>query len=94
VHQDGDILTISVKTSPLRCKLMKRVSKSGTTSERLTITLGAGQRDKIESIANERRISAATIIRWALDEYIEANPVGGRGRAKPGSSRNLKRKQT
>ena len=48
--------------------------------ERLTITLGSGQRRRIEAIAKKRRTSAATVIRWALDEYIEANSA----KAKPG----------
>ena len=58
--------------SPVRCNLMKRSGKSSTT-ERLTITLGGGQRQKIEAIAKDRRTSAATVVRWALDEYI----IGG-----------------
>lgn len=39
-------------------------------SGRLTVTLGTDQRRKIEIIAKRLRTSAATIIRWALDEYI------------------------
>jgi hypothetical protein len=63
---------------------MKRTEgKSSGKPERLTITLGGGQRRKIEAIAKSRRTSAATVIRWALDEYIEANAVGSRGRTKP-----------
>jgi hypothetical protein len=62
---------------------MKRTPKSVAKSERLTITLAVGQRKKIESIANQHRTSAATIIRWAIDEYIEGNEVGSRGRSKP-----------
>lgn len=73
---------------------MKRGSKNTATAERLTITLGAGQRRRIESIANERRTSAATIIRWALDDYIEAHPVVRRGRSTPGVVHNRKQKQT
>lgn len=72
--------------------MMKRASKGVATSERLTITLGDGQREKIESIASERRTSAATIIRWALDEYIEAHPVGERGYSRKSKARDRKRK--
>jgi hypothetical protein len=46
-------------------------------SDRLTITFGKGQRGKIEAIAKKRRTSAATVIRWALDEYIAAHTKGG-----------------
>ncbi len=73
---------------------MKRASKGDTTSDRLTITLGAGQRERIESIASERRTSAATIIRWALDEYIEAHPVSKRGRSRLGDLDDRMRKMT
>lgn len=54
--------------------MMER-SKRGmpSKSERLTITLGSDQRRKLNAIARKRRTSAATVIRWALDEYIEAN---------------------
>jgi hypothetical protein len=62
---------------------MKRSGKSSAKSERLTITLGGGQRQKIGLIAKQHRTSAATVIRWALDEYIEANEVVGRSRSKP-----------
>lgn len=61
---------------------MKQSGKSSAKAERLTITLGGGQRQKIEAIAKGRRTSAATVIRWALDEYIESNVGGPRGRPK------------
>lgn len=68
-----------VRPSPLRCNPMKQSSKRSAKSERLTITLGGGQRKQIASIAKQRRTSAATIIRWALDEYIEAQEAGREG---------------
>jgi hypothetical protein len=52
---------------------MKAAKGDESKSDRLTITLGAGQRRLIEAIARMRRTSAATVIRWALDEYIAAN---------------------
>lgn len=42
-------------------------------ARRLTITLGGDQRRQIESIAKERRTSAATVIRWAVDDYLSAH---------------------
>ncbi len=51
---------------------LTRVNNS-TKSERLTITLAEGQRKRIKSIAEARRVSEATVIRWALDEYIVAS---------------------
>ncbi|MBK9126359.1 MAG: hypothetical protein IPM13_00960 [Phycisphaerales bacterium] len=45
-------------------------------SERLTVTLGKGQRARINAIAKRRRTSVATVIRWALDEYLAANSRG------------------
>jgi|GEM_PF-4750244 len=41
--------------------------------DRLTITLGRDQRSQIEAIAGHERTSIATVIRWALDEYIAAH---------------------
>jgi hypothetical protein len=40
-------------------------------TERLTITLGEGQRRSIAEIAREQRTSVATVIRWAVDRYLE-----------------------
>lgn len=40
-------------------------------SERFTVTLGDDQRRKIAEIARQRRTSEATVVRWALDTYIE-----------------------
>ena len=48
---------------------MKPASKPES-SERLTITLGKGQRRKIEAIAKRQRTSTATVIRWAVDKYL------------------------
>jgi predicted transcriptional regulator len=44
-----------------------------TKGERLTITLGRGQRQKLAKIAHERRTSTATVIRWAVDDFIVRN---------------------
>jgi len=46
------------------------VYRSRPKRDRLTVTLGDDQRQRIASIARERRTSEATIIRWAVDEYI------------------------
>ena len=48
---------------------MKKENKSDK-SKRLTITLGKGQRGRIEAIAKKRHTSAATVIRWAVDSYL------------------------
>lgn len=60
----------------------EKSDKSGR-SERLTITLGSDQRRKLAVIARKRRTSAATVIRWALDEYIASKTDdGNRDRSK------------
>lgn len=41
--------------------------------ERLTITFGKGQRKQLKEIAEKKRTSINTVIRWALDDYVEAN---------------------
>jgi len=41
--------------------------------ERLTITLGAGQKPKIDAIAKKKRTNAATVIRWAIDQYLASS---------------------
>jgi predicted transcriptional regulator len=61
-------------------------SDKATKTDRLTITLGAGQARQIAAIARRLRTSRATIIRWALDEYIERNALStqrGRRSRKP-----------
>jgi len=50
-----------------------RVKKRPVKAGRLTITLGTDQRRLIEAIAIERRTSAATVIRWAVDAYLSQN---------------------
>jgi len=42
-------------------------------SDRLSITLGKGQRKQLQAIAEQRRTSLATVIRWALDDYVAVN---------------------
>lgn len=55
---------------------MKSVSANKSAkSDRLTITLGRDQRSQLEAIAGHERTSIATVIRWALDEYIATNRV-------------------
>jgi predicted transcriptional regulator len=57
-----------------------------TKADRLTITLGTGQRRQLADIARRLRTSRATIIRWALDDYIARNGVSkqrGGSRPKP-----------
>lgn len=60
----------------------RQTHQASDRSERLTITLGKGQRSRIALIAKKRRTSAATVIRWALDEYIAANTKGDSARRK------------
>jgi predicted transcriptional regulator len=55
---------------------MPRSEKAPTKGERLTITLGEDQRRQIAAIAQRRRTSAASIIRWAIDEYIARDGAG------------------
>jgi hypothetical protein len=66
--------------------MMKR---SREKAERLTVTLLAGQRRELESIAERKHISAATVIRWAVDEYLmrqaQRDPGSPRGPRKHGS---------
>lgn len=52
--------------------------------DRLTITLGKGQRKALKGIAAKRRTSLATVIRWALDHFI------GDDGASPNSPENQK----
>lgn len=60
---------------------MKRESRQQPEGpERLTITLGKGQKARIAAIARKQRTSAATVIRWALDAYIAANAKGATGK--------------
>lgn len=48
-------------------------------SDRLTITLGEDQRRQVAAMARQRRTSEASIIRWAVDEYLAAHRVGSSG---------------
>ena len=41
--------------------------------ERLTITFGKGQRKRLREIAEKKRTSLNTVIRWALDDYIDGS---------------------
>lgn len=52
---------------PYRAPLMRASTK---VSERLTVTLGDDQRQRVDASARRRRVSSATVIRWALDEHI------------------------
>lgn len=38
--------------------------------DRLTITLGEDQRRRVSEIARQHRTSVATVIRWAVDQYL------------------------
>jgi hypothetical protein len=40
-------------------------------SPRLTITLGQGQREDLQAIADRNRTKLAFIVRYALDRFIE-----------------------
>lgn len=62
---------------------MAQTAKNSAKPERLTVTLGGGQRRKIGWMAKQRRTSVATVIRWALDDFIEANEGKMRSRLKP-----------
>jgi hypothetical protein len=62
---------------------MKRQrSGNSSKSERFTITLATGQRRKIRGIARDKHISEATVIRWAVDEYV-AGPKPSRKKRRP-----------
>lgn len=67
MHHNGEQITTVVH----HMKSQARVQKGQT--ERLTVTLGRGQRSRIAALARTRRTSVATVIRWALDDYIAAN---------------------
>jgi predicted transcriptional regulator len=55
---------------------MRKLKRTTSKAARLTITLGDDQRREIESIARERRTSSATVIRWAIDQYISEQGHG------------------
>lgn len=67
MHHNGEQITTVVHAM----RSQARVQKGQT--ERLTVTLGRGQRSRIAALAKTRRTSVATVIRWALDDYIAAN---------------------
>jgi hypothetical protein len=46
-------------------------NKKKTLTERLTITLGEDQLSALKTVAASQRVSSATVIRWAIDEYID-----------------------
>ncbi len=52
---------------------MPQPNSKNLKADRLTITLGSGQRRKLQAIARQHRTSLATVIRWALDKYIASN---------------------
>lgn len=41
-------------------------------TQRLTVTLGVDERMRLFEIAREQRTSVATVIRWAVDRYLDA----------------------
>lgn len=41
---------------------------------RLTITLGQGQREALQAIADRNHTTLAFIVRYALDHFIEEHP--------------------
>ncbi len=49
---------------------------------RLTITLPISQRKKLSKIAEDRQVSLATVIRWAIDDYVKLS-AGALGRREP-----------
>jgi len=45
----------------------------GETQQRLTITLGPGQREALEAIAARNHATLAFVVRYALTEFIESH---------------------
>lgn len=70
---------------------MKRRKLLLNKSQRLTITLGIDQRRQIALIARRRRTSAAAIIRWAVDDYIDAHATKSERRENLKPSRRFRR---
>ena len=33
----------------------------------------SGTREKLETIAQEKKVKLSTVVRWAVDEYLEKN---------------------
>jgi hypothetical protein len=50
--------------------LMRRRKRKTSNQERLTISLGEGQRAELETIARTNHTSLAFVIRYALDHFI------------------------
>ena len=48
----------------------RKITRTAMT-DRLTVTLANDQREKVAAIARKGRTSAATIIRQAIDSYVE-----------------------
>lgn len=67
---DTGYFTIMVKSSPHWCMPRKKRSFVGE-PHRLTVTLGRDQRKAVEVIALRNRTSAATVVRWAVDDYAK-----------------------
>lgn len=44
--------------------------------ERLTITLGLGQRETLEAVAQRNNTTLAYVVRFALDQFIEEHGQG------------------
>jgi hypothetical protein len=44
--------------------------------DRLTITLGPGQREMLEAIAQRNRTTLAFVVRYALDRFVETSESG------------------
>lgn len=69
MHHNGEHITImmingaSTERNSIHCGCFMK-------QDRLTITLGKGQRKALKGIAVKRRTSLATVIRWALDHFI------------------------
>ena len=49
---------------------MKRVKRQKSGQARLTISLGPGQREQLETIAHINHTSIAFVIRYALERFI------------------------
>jgi len=50
--------------------MVMKKSRNKEKKPRLTVTLDGEQRQKVENVAQTKRVSAGTVIRWAVDEHL------------------------
>lgn len=75
-HHNGELRTkLVTNDDTASSEKMKR--------ERLTITFAKGQRKRLKEIAEKKRTSINTVIRWALDDYIDGSASNSVERPRP-----------